>query len=63
MPTIKDLVWIEKIEGKDKPRYHNVGIYMKKDDGKESIKLNVIPGPGWNGWLSIFEKKEQQEAF
>ena len=63
MPILKDLCWVEKVEGKDKPRYHNVGIYRKGDDGKESIKLNVIPATGWNGWLSIFEKKEDSGGF
>ena len=59
MSELKNLVWVEKIEGKDKPRYHNVGIYRKGDDGKESIKINLIPAAGWNGWLSIFEKKDE----
>lgn len=63
MAIIKDLVWIEKVEGRDKPSYHNVGIYMKKDDGKESIKLNMIPAGNWTGWLSIFERKEKEEGF
>ena len=63
MSVIKNVVWIEKVEGRDKPNYHNVGIYMKKDDGKESIKINLLPGPGWNGWLSIFEKKDRDDAF
>jgi len=62
MPEIFDLVWVEDI-GKDKPRYQNVGIFMIKDDGKKSIKLNAIPVGNWNGWLSIFPKREKTEGF
>ncbi len=61
--AIKDIVWVEKQEGRDKPNYHKVGIMLEKEDGKLSIKLNVIPGPGWNGWLSVFEQKPKDEAF
>lgn len=62
--TIKDIVFIEKIEGKEKPNYHKVGILMEKDDGKVSIKLNSIPaGNGWNGWLQVYAQKKQEEAF
>lgn len=62
---MKDIVFVEKIEGKDKPRYHNVGILLIKDDGKMSIKLNTIPaGNTWNGWLSVFNQKpKEEEAF
>ena len=62
MAKISNLVWVEDI-GKDKPRYHNVGIYRESDDGKQSIKLNLIPAGNWNGWLSIFEQKDKSEAF
>ena len=64
MAIIKNLVWIEKVEGKEKPNYHQVGIYRQSDDGKASIKINTIPLPasGWNGWLSIFDKKENEET-
>lgn len=62
MSVIKSVVWAERQEGKDKARWHTVGIYIKHDDGKESIKLNTIPAGNWDGWLSIFEKQEK-DAF
>jgi len=55
---IEDLVWFEDI-GKDKPKSHNVGILMTKDDGKKSVKINVTPVGNWNGWLSVFPKKDK----
>jgi hypothetical protein len=60
-----DVVRIERIEGREKPNYVNVGIMLVKDDGKMSIKLNSVPVGNWDGWLNIFEKKEQsqKEAF
>ena len=59
---IFDVVFVENIEGRDKPLYHKVGIY-REDGEKRSIKLATIPaGPGWNGWLSIFAQKEKQPS-
>lgn len=60
MPEIFDLVFVEDI-GKDKPRYQNVGIFMIKDDGKKSVKMNCIPVGNWNGWLSIFPKRDKND--
>ena len=57
---IKDLVWVEDV-GKDKPKYHNVGILMEKDNGKTSIRLNTVPASGWNGWLSVFDQKKKED--
>ena len=59
MSKFMDLVWVEDI-GKDKPKYHNVGMLMIKDDGKMSIKLNSVPACNWNGWLSVFEQKPKE---
>jgi hypothetical protein len=60
MSKILDVVFIETIEGREKPRYHNCGILMIKDDGKMSIKLNVIPACNWNGWFNCFEQKAKE---
>lgn len=58
---IKDVVFIENVEGRDKPNYHKVGILLEKENGKVSIKLNTIPAGNWNGWLSVFEQKKREE--
>ena len=54
---IKDIMFVERVEGRDKPNYHKIGIVMIKDDGKMSIKLNSVPVGVWNGWLSVFDQK------
>lgn len=59
---IRDIVYIEKIEGREKPKYHNVGVLIEKDDGKMSIKLATIPvGAGFAGWLNVFEQKAKDD--
>ena len=59
---ILDLVYVERIEGKEKPSYHNVGIIMMKDDGKVSVKMNTLPvSHAWDGWLTGFERKQKEQ--
>lgn len=50
-------------QGEKKKRYHTVGKCFTDDQGRQSIKLEVIPGPGWSGWLSLYPvaKKEFQQ--
>jgi hypothetical protein len=59
MSEIKNIIWIEEIEGREKPNFHNVGILMFKDNGKISIKLNTVPVGNFNGWLSVVEQKKK----
>ena len=56
-----DVVRIQSIEGREKPAYTNCGIMLVKDDGKMSLKLNSVPVGDWDGWLSIFPKKDRDE--
>ena len=58
---VKNLVWIEEVEGRDKPNYHNVGIVFIKDGGKMSVKLNTVPVGNFNGWLQVFDQKPKNE--
>ena len=60
--AVKNIVFVENVEGREKPVYHRVGILIEKN-GKLSIKLNLIPATNWNGWLSVFEQEERKEAF
>ena len=42
-------------DGTKKKRYQNVGKLFTQDDGRQSLKLDVIPcGPGWSGWISFY---------
>lgn len=44
--------------GATKKRYLRCGTAFTKD-GNLSLKLDAIPGPGWNGWLSLYPIKER----
>jgi hypothetical protein len=60
---IYDLLWRreEKSEEKKdgKVQWENVGVLIE-NDGKRSIKLNVVPvGGNWDGWLIAKERKEK----
>ncbi|MCP3680292.1 MAG: hypothetical protein GY782_08605 [Gammaproteobacteria bacterium] len=65
MARIKDIVYIEKIEGRDKPIYRNCGSLFQTDEGRLSIKLDMIPVGNFNGWLQCFDlrPKDNEEAF
>lgn len=56
---IRDLVFVQNVEGRDKPIYKNCGIVMFKDDGKVSVKIDMLPTHGFQGWLQVFEKREK----
>ena len=47
--------------GATKKRYLRCGTGFTKD-GNFSIKLDAIPGPGWNGWMSCFLIKERDNG-
>lgn len=58
---IYDAVATIREEGRDKPRYVNVGAVIEGDKGL-SLKLETIPvGPGWNGWISFYTPKQKEE--
>ena len=60
---IYDLLWRreEKSEEKkdSKVQWENVGVLIE-NDGKRSVKLNLVPvGNSWDGWLIAKEGKEK----
>ncbi len=60
---IYDLLWRreEKSEEKKdaKVQWENVGVLIE-NDGKRSVKLNLVPvGNNWDGWLVAKERKEK----
>ena len=62
---IYDLLWKreEKSEEKkdNKVQWEVVGVLIE-NEGKRSIKLNVVPVGNWDGWLIAKERKEKAAA-
>lgn len=56
-----DLLW-KKSETNGKAQWERVGVMLEKEDGKRSVKLNVLPAGGWDGWLVVSERKAKSEA-
>jgi len=57
-----DVVAKVQVDGQDKARWVNCGAVFEKE-GRLSLKLESLPvGPGWNGWLSLFEPKDRDQA-
>ena len=59
---IYDLLWKREEKSEDKKdsktRWENVGVLIE-NEGKPSVKLNVIPVGDWDGWLTVVERKEK----
>jgi len=51
-------------QGEQKNRYLNCGAMFSDDSGqKEAINITNLPvGSDWNGWLNLWEPREQQQA-
>lgn len=60
---VYDLIRKRSEDKNGKARWEKVGVLMVKDDGKMSVKLDLIPVGNWDGWLVVSEKKEKEEAF
>ena len=60
---IYDLLWKREEKSEDKKtRWENIGVLIE-NDGKRSVKINVLPVGDWDGWLTVVERKlGQQEA-
>ena len=49
-------------QGEQKNRYTKCGAAFTDDSGQISIKLESVPvSPDWNGWLNLWEPREQQQ--
>ena len=46
-------------DGNKKKRYLTVGKCFTDDQGRQSIKMDAVPGPGWSGWLSLYQVEKQ----
>lgn len=62
---IYDLLW-KKSEDGGKAIWERVGVMLIKEDGKKSMKLDLLPAGGWDGWLVVSERKakgKEKEPF
>lgn len=46
--------------GQEKKRYANVGAVFEDDQGRMSLKLDLMPVSGFNGWVSFYEPKPKE---
>ncbi len=65
MKKIYDLLWKREEKSEDKKdsktRWENVGVLIE-NDGKRSVKLNVVPVGNWDGWLTVKERQDKPEV-
>ena len=60
--TIYDLFW-KRSADKGKIRWERVGIMMEKDDGKKSVKIDMMPvSKDWDGWLVVSERRNREDS-
>ena len=60
MNKVFDLLW-KKSENEGKAQWERVGVMLAKDDGKKSVKLDLVPAAGWDGWLVVSERKTKSK--
>jgi len=58
MSKIYDLLW-KKSEDEGKALWERVGVMLVKEDGKKSMKLDLLPVGEWDGWLVVSERKSK----
>ena len=56
-----DLLW-KKSETKGKAQWERVGVLLEKDEGKMSVKLDLMPMGSWDGWLVVSERKSKDAS-
>lgn len=50
--------YTDRQSGEKKKIYTKVGAAFTDEQGRISIKLDLVPvGPDWSGWLSLYEPK------
>ena len=62
---VYELLWKREEKSSEKTevkvQWENVGVLIE-NEGKRSVKLNVIPAGNWDGWLVAKERKERPAA-
>ena len=59
MNRIYDVVW-KKSEDKGKAKWEKIGVLLEKEDGKRSLKLDLVPAGTWDGWLVVSERRSKE---
>jgi hypothetical protein len=47
--------------GKTKKQYRTVGAVLQGDDGRLSLKLELIPAVNFSGWIHFYEPREREQ--
>lgn len=62
---VYDLLWKKEEKSEDKKetktRWESVGVLIE-NDGKRSVKINLLPVGDWDGWLICSERKEKSAS-
>ncbi len=61
MSKVFDLLW-KKSENDGKAHWERVGVMLVKEDGKKSMKIDVLPIGPWDGWLVVSERKAKEKV-
>jgi len=54
---------VEKSETKGKAQWEKVGVLLEKDEGKMSVKMDLLPAGNWDGWLVAAERKSKDTPY
>ncbi len=60
---VYDLLWKKSEDREGKARWERVGVLMEKEEGKKSVKIDLIPAGTWDGWLVVAERKPKEDSF
>ena len=56
---LHDVIYKKGEQDDGKAIWMRCGIMIEKDNGKKSLKLDVVPaGSAWDGWLVVAERKQ-----
>lgn len=47
--------------GQTKKQYRTVGAVLQNDEGRLSLKLEMVPLVNFNGWINFYESREKEQ--
>lgn len=47
--------------GQTKKQYRTVGAVLQNDEGRLSLKLEMVPLVNFNGWINFYEPREKEQ--
>lgn len=47
--------------GETKKQYRTVGAVLQGDDGRLSLKLEMVPLVNFSGWINFYEPKQKEQ--